>query len=230
MAETVSQMGITNAQVCSRGIERSLFNPERRSKSLRLQWGVTEEHPVFIYVGRLAEEKNVFLALSAFARAQQQVPQAKMVLVGGGPLEKKIASQHSNVILAGVKKGEELATFYASADIFLFPSLTDTFGNVVLEAVASGLAVVSFNVAAAKALLKHETTGMLAPPANENRFCEHAIRLATKPSELSRIRENSKEICKELDWDSIAEQFLDYLITPNTKGGDDEARASLKPV
>ncbi len=230
VADEVAEMGIRNAHVCSRGIDKQLFNSGRRSEALRRVWGAAPDTPVFIYVGRLAQEKNVFLALTAFQRAKEQRSDAKMVLVGGGPLQEKIAQNHPDVILVGVKKGEELAAHYASADVFLFPSMTETFGNVVLEAVASGLVVVSYELAAAKEHLLHNATALLANANDADRFCQHAISLATRPSELQRLRAQAAEVCKNLSWEAIADQFFSYLVSGSKKGGACEIHTRLSPV
>jgi glycosyltransferase involved in cell wall biosynthesis len=230
VAEAITAMGITNARVCSRGIDHKLFNPAYRSEGLRQQWGADSDTPVFIYVGRLASEKNVLLSMAAFSRVRQQVPQARMILVGGGPWQQKIANQYPWVLVTGVKRGTELATYYASADVFLFPSLTETFGNVILEAAASGLAIVSYNIAAAKEHLTHQENALLAEPGDENQFCQFSLDLATRPGELARIRKNTQKFCLSLSWQAIAEQFYNYLILATHEGGINEIRSDSRLV
>ena len=214
-ADALQSMGIKNTRVWSRGVDADLFNPAKRCTALRQQWGADATTPVFIYVGRLANEKNVYLALSAFERAKQQARHTRMVLVGGGPLTEKIKRKHPDVILAGVQKGDALAKHYASADIFLFPSLTDTFGNVVLEAMASGLGIVSFNEAAAKEHLIHDESALLALPGDSNQFCQHALSLAMRPSLLEKLRLNARQRAKVLDWQKLSQQFLNIIIDQN---------------
>jgi len=229
VAKEVSDMGINNARVCSRGVDQQIFNSRRRSACLRHAWGVKGDDPVYLCVGRLAKEKNIELALHAFTRARQQVPGLQMVLVGGGPLAKTIAAQHPQIHLAGIKQGVELATYYASADIFLFPSVTETFGNVLLEAAASGLAIVSYDIAAAKQHFIHRKHACLANPGDEDQFCKLALELASRPTELKRLRTNIGEICPSLQWQTIAKQFRDYLLVA-ANGGKHEAVTGLKSV
>ncbi|WP_020409002.1 glycosyltransferase family 4 protein [Hahella ganghwensis] len=229
-ASALDSMGIKNTCIWSRGVDSNLFNPERRSEARRRQWGADATTPVFIYVGRLANEKNVYLALSAFERAQQQASHTKMVLVGGGPLQEKIARQYPNVILAGVKKGESLAEHYASADIFLFPSLTDTFGNVILEAMASGLGIVSFNEAAARELLHHDESALLAPSGNSDLFCQHALSIAMRPSLLTRLRQNAHQQSIAMDWQPLAQQFAHLLLNQEYQGVSHENAKRLRAV
>ena len=115
-----------------------------RSPELRASWGADDSSPVLLYVGRLASEKNVPLAFRAFEAVRARVPGVRFVVVGDGPLRKKLARAHPEAIFVGPQRGATLAEYYASADVFLFPSLTETFGNVTLEALASGLLVVAF--------------------------------------------------------------------------------------
>ncbi len=229
-ATALDTMGIQNTCVWSRGVDGNLFSPAKRSELRRKQWGADTNTPVFIYVGRLANEKNIYLALSAFERAQQQASHAKMVLVGGGPLLEKIARMYPNVILAGVQKGEALAEHYASADIFLFPSLTDTFGNVVLEAMASGLGIVSFNEAAAREHLHHDESALLAPSGNSDLFCQHALSLAMRPSLLTRLRTKAYQQSKSMDWQQLAVQFANLLLDQDYQGAPHENAKRLRAV
>ena len=118
-----------------------------------------------LYVGRLAPEKNLNLAIQAYRAMQQSntTTTLKFILVGDGPLSTRLQKDHPDLVSCGVQTGEQLAAYYASADIFLFPSHTETFGNVTLEAMASGLAVVAYDYAAAKMHITHNKTGVLVP-------------------------------------------------------------------
>jgi glycosyltransferase involved in cell wall biosynthesis len=134
LAEHLRESGFRNICVLSRGIDTQLFSPRRRSQALRRHWQVDPQEPVVLYVGRLAAEKNLPLALAAFKAIRKACPQARSVLVGDGPLAAKLRVQEPEAIFCGMRSGKELAAHYASADLFLFPSLTETFGNVILEA------------------------------------------------------------------------------------------------
>ena len=140
--------GYRGLEVVARGVDTRLFDPVRRSAALRRQWGAGEDDPVAIYVGRIAPEKNLPLVLSAFAAMRQRAPRARLVLVGDGPARAQLQRQHPEHVFAGMRVHEDLACHYASGDVFLFPSVTETFGNVTVEAMASGLAVVAFDYAA----------------------------------------------------------------------------------
>lgn len=232
-AETVSQlrgMGIKRTAVWSRGVDCERFTPSRRDPALRAQWGVKPEQPVFLYVGRIAAEKNIELAIRAFYRAQSVEPQARMVLVGDGPMTQSLKEQHPDLIFAGVQTGETLAAHYASSDIFLFPSLTDTFGNVVLEAMASGLALVSFQLAAAGEHLEHEMSGMLATPGDGDEYCRHAISLALRPRLKTKLAKASLEKARELNWPQIIDSFQNLLVTTSQEDIPHELFTRRHPV
>src|SRR5439155_728251 len=159
----LNALGFTNLSVLGRGVDSGLFTPERRCAALRAAWGVSEHDTVALYVGRIAPEKNLELAVEAY-RAMQRVGGARrFVLVGDGPQRAALQKRHPDLVFCGAIIGEQLAAHYASADVFLFPSETETFGNVVLEAMASGLALVAYDYAAARMHVTHGETGVLIP-------------------------------------------------------------------
>ena len=119
----------------------------------------------------------------------QQVRGAlRFVVVGDGPLGPALTRAHPDLVFRGFRTGDDLAAHYASADIFLFPSETETFGNVTLEAMASGLAVVAYDDAAARVHVEHGVTGALARPGDGRRFIEAAVALARTPESLPAMR------------------------------------------
>ncbi|MCE9569557.1 MAG: glycosyltransferase family 1 protein, partial [Rhodocyclales bacterium] len=139
--------GYRGVRVVARGVDTRLFNPARRSDALRSSWNAAGDDLVVAHVGRLAPEKNLSLVLSTFEAIHRYAPRARLLLVGDGPLRRKLEKAHPQHIFAGMRHGEDLATHYASADLFLFPSMTETYGNVTLEALASGLPVVAYRMA-----------------------------------------------------------------------------------
>jgi glycosyltransferase involved in cell wall biosynthesis len=163
LRDRLQTIGLKNVSVIGRGIDNRLFTPKRRSSALRRMWRASRSDLVVLYVGRIAPEKNLGLAIESY-RAMQRVNNAvKFVIVGDGPLRAALQKKHPDLIFCGVHTGEELAKRYASADVFLFPSETETFGNVTLEAMASGLGVVAYDYAAARMHITHGATGVLAP-------------------------------------------------------------------
>jgi glycosyltransferase involved in cell wall biosynthesis len=163
--------GFDNVRLWPRGIQADLFNPAQRKEELRrTQWNVSPEQIVISYVGRISHEKNIGLLIEAFrglsSTAQalhSSFPGCKLVLVGDGParaeLEREADREGLGIQFLGYKSGLDLAEAYASSDIFAFPSHSETFGNVVLEALASGLPVVGLHAEGVCDLVQHGATG-----------------------------------------------------------------------
>jgi glycosyltransferase involved in cell wall biosynthesis len=212
LSDALTQQGFRNVGVLSRGVDTRLFHPGRRCATLRSYWGAQENDPVAIVVGRLAPEKNLGLALKAFSDLRSIHPRTRMVFVGDGPLRKPLERRHPDCHFAGNRHGEDLATHYASADLFLFPSLTETFGNVVTEALASGLPVVAYDCAAAADLIVNGQNGFLAPPGNAASFIAAAVQVMETNSPW---RQTCPASVRHLDWERIYntyEALLDELI------------------
>jgi len=175
-------MGITHARLLRRAVDTQLFHPNRRDEALRASWGVDAVTPVMLYVGRIAPEKNLELAVQAFRAIRQQVPRARYVWVGDGPARAALQAAHPDFIFAGVQRGEALARHYASADLFPFPSLSETFGNVIIEALAAGLPVVAYAEGAAREHLADGVNGYCIASGNAAAFIGAAAKLAGNPA------------------------------------------------
>lgn len=201
--------GYRAVDVVARGVDTRLFNPSRRSDSLRGSWGAGNDDPVITYVGRLAPEKNVDLVLQAYAAIRRERVNARLLLVGDGPARVQIDSRKTDgVIFAGMRVGEDLACHYASADLFLFASETETFGNVTAEALASGLPVVAFDYAAAAELVRHGDNGLLATPANTTEFIAHAV-AGANPQMHTRLRNAAAASVAHLDWAVVVARLVE---------------------
>lgn len=211
MVAELKARGYNNVTLMSRGVETEQFSPEKRSQELRASWGVEPGTLVAVHVGRLAKEKNIALVISAFRAIAARVPGAKMVFVGDGPLRKQVEMSCPQAIFAGVRKGEDLAMHYASGDLFLFPSLTETFGNVVPEALASGLAVLSYEHAAAKELITNGLNGVLVASAEELDFVDAAVALALDSAKLERVRRAAPASVAHVGWDAVYDSFVETL-------------------
>lgn len=209
--DELADQGFQNVGVLSRGVDSERFHPHHRRNELRRQWGVGENDLVLLCVGRIAAEKNLALALEAHRRLLELDNRIKLVLVGDGPELPHIRQHHPDVICCGMKRGQELAEHYASGDIFLFTSKTDTFGNVLTEAMASGLAVVSFDCAGAHEHIVHGETGMLAPLAEDSTWLQRLDTLIDSPHLLARIRQQAREYAEGLSWNRIVDDFIQRL-------------------
>jgi glycosyltransferase involved in cell wall biosynthesis len=199
--------GFDAVDVVARGVDPHHFSPVWRDDALRREWGAGEHDPVLIHVGRLAAEKNVGLALRSFEHLRAQHPNARMVVVGDGPQRARLQAAHPGVRFAGTLRGDELARHYASADLFLFPSQTETFGNVTLEALASGLAVVAFPLAAAQDHLRDGHNGLLARDLSAPAFTVAALRALAHGSPDSALRQQARTTALALDWTSVLGRF-----------------------
>ncbi len=211
LREELAAEGYRSLEVVARGVDTELFNPARRDATLRARWGANEADPVALYVGRLAPEKNLPLVMRAFAALREVSPRARLVLVGDGPLRGELARTHREAVFAGMRTGVDLATHYASADVFLFPSLTETFGNVTLEAMASGLAVLAYDYAAARELITDGVNGLVAPFDDAGAFCARARTLADRARRHA-LGRAARERALAMDWRVIHDQFEAALI------------------
>ena len=208
----LGRKGFERLAVVGRGVDTQRFSPDHRSKTLRTEWGAGRDTPVVLYVGRLAAEKNVPLALRAFDAIRTAHPQAQMVVVGDGPMRRRWEDDHPAVRFVGPLRDEALARAYASADIFLFPSLSDTFGNVVLEALASGLAVVAYDTGAAGEHIDDCDSGLLVRPGDEAGFVAAARSLAAQQAELGWMRNAARQAALNATWAAVLDRFEAHLM------------------
>jgi glycosyltransferase involved in cell wall biosynthesis len=208
LASQLSQQGFERLQVVGRGVDTSRFSPVWRDTELRRSWGAHDKSPVLLYVGRLAREKNIELALDCFEDLRTENPQLKMVVVGDGPLREKLQTSYPAVHFAGSRRGDELPRYYASADVFLFPSLTEIFGNVTLEALATGMAVVAFDTAAAALHVPHGSNGWLVPVnAGKAEFLKMVKTALPSAVWGHLLRRNARATALTVDWESILQRF-----------------------
>lgn len=196
-----------NVEVLGRGVDSRRFSPQHRSDELRKSWGLGRNGQAVIYVGRLAAEKNLPLAVHAFRAMREANPHLRLIIVGDGPFYQDIYANEPDVIFCGTQTGERLAEHYASADIFLFPSETETFGNVTLEAMASGLAVVAFDYAAAHMHIEHLQQGLLAPFGDHDAFIRAARELVGNEALIAALRAAARRRAQRLDWQGVADRF-----------------------
>lgn len=236
LVHELGALGYRNLEVVSRGVDTELFHPGRRSMQLRTTWGAAPDDLVVGYVGRLAAEKNLDLVLAAFAAIKRSTPGARLVFVGEGPLGKPLSVQHPEHIFAGLRRGVSLAMHYASLDIFLFPSLTETFGNVTTEALASGLGVVAYDCAAAADLIEDGVNGRLVAsgksgePDESKAFILAAVALATDRDVLAQMRSRAAASVAHLDWEHVHDHFvatLQKMISPQKEKDDAEGIAAF---
>jgi glycosyltransferase involved in cell wall biosynthesis len=209
----LAALGFRGLRVVARGVDTALFDPARRSEELRARWGAGPSDPVLLHVGRIAPEKNLEALAAAFIAAKAVAPRARLVLVGDGPARKALQERCPGAVFAGLRRGEDLAAHYASGDVFLFPSLTETFGNVTLEALASGLAVVAYDYAAARELIEDGRNG-LAPAFDDTPgFVLAAARLAGDAVRARALGGAARASALALDWARVGQKLEAILLS-----------------
>jgi glycosyltransferase involved in cell wall biosynthesis len=207
LAERLTDAGFERLKVVARGVDSGLFDPALRDPSLRAAWGVQPQTPVMLCVGRLAKEKNLPLLIRGYAQAKLIRPDLRLVLVGDGPMRAELETLAPDAIFTGSLNREVLARHYASADIFGFPSQSETFGNVVLEAMASGLAVVAFDYAAAQENIEHSRNGLLVRVDDDEGFVQGLIDLSKNDTLQTQLRSAARAKALGCDWQSIITQI-----------------------
>lgn len=198
--------GFENLRVVARGVDTQLFHPGQRDESLRISWGADAQSMVLLSVGRLAPEKNLDLIVKTYLALKKSGRQVKLVLAGDGPYRSHLQTQCPDAIFTGMCTHAQLAVLYASADLFLFPSLTETFGNVTLEALASGTPVLAFDCAAAGELVQDGQNGWLVQGDDAQRYVLKALEVTQKRETLTQARAMTQTSVAQLDWQQIANQ------------------------
>ncbi len=205
--EDLERHGYRNLRILPRGVDTRLFNPERRSEELRQAWSLAAWDTAVLYVGRMAPEKNLALAIETFEAMRRVERRLRFILVGDGPLRGQIEREHPDYVFAGRRHGEDLAAHYATGDILLFPSLTETFGNVTLEGLASGLTVVAYDDAAARVLIRDQENGLLAERGDKGDFIAHALLAITAPGLAARCGAEAARTAASQSWDVVGALF-----------------------
>jgi glycosyltransferase involved in cell wall biosynthesis len=205
----LAEQGYRNVEIWSRGIDTQQFHPGLRDNGLRRSHGLEENDILLLYVGRLAPEKGLPTLLDVFERLPASLTETRRIrlaLVGGGPMASTLQARHLNdVHLAGFQEGTSLARWFASADVFVFPSLSETFGNVVLEAQASGLATVGFDCPTLRERIDSGVDGLLVP--DRDGFARAVEQLCRDHEFRRRVGLAARARALRQDWDSIFDEL-----------------------
>jgi glycosyltransferase involved in cell wall biosynthesis len=207
LAGELNDLGVNDVRVLRRAVDTHRFHPDHRDEALRESWGAGPDTPVVLSVGRVAPEKNLDVVIDAYRALLRRVPDARCVIVGDGPGRAALEAAHPDVIFAGTRCGPELAAYYASADVFVFPSLTETFGNVVLEAMASGVPVVAYAEAAAREYIRNGQNGIRVAPGNEGGLVERAAALGADPTVRAAMGRAARASVASLSPESVVNEF-----------------------
>ena len=200
--DKLAAAGFSKVGILGRGVDTELFSPAGRCDALRHEMGVTGENPIALVVSRVSSEKNIGLAIRAFTRMRQSCPDMVCIVVGDGPARPTLMRNHPDVKFPGYLTDVKLAACYASADILLFPSETETFGNVLIEGMASGLAVLSYDYAAAAWHGKDGVNLLKVRKGDEAAFLDASVRLLD-PSTRNTLSAGALQTAAGLGWFGI---------------------------
>ena len=206
--DTLHRQSIQRLQLWSRGVDCQMYNPDKRTDQWRERYNIGDRM-ILLYVGRIAPEKDID-TLASIMQGLPSTIQDKVhwLIVGDGPLYGQLQEQAPfNVTFTGYKQGEELTQIYASADLFVFPSSTETFGNVALEAMASGLAVVGARAGGILDTVEDQQNGILCAPREAASFIQAIIELVNSPERLAQYRNVARATALDRTWHSIFDQL-----------------------
>jgi glycosyltransferase involved in cell wall biosynthesis len=192
-------------RILPRGLDTALFHPSRRENAYWMQRGIPKGTTVLLYVGRISKEKDLDVIVTAWRKLRG--PDRALVFVGDGPHLAELRGLAPDAVFTGTLAGLELARAFAAADIFLFPSTTDTFGNVVLEALASGLPVVVSDRGGPKDLIEHEVTGFVTRALDADDFCNAVERLLVEPELRRTMSAAAHRAVQNRDWKEAGRTF-----------------------
>ena len=222
----LEKKGIKNLELWSRGVDTTLYSCQKRKEELREHWRARDK-VVLLYVGRLAPEKNLNLLFSVYRELLSSYQdKIHLVVTGDGPMYKVLKEEGSeNITFTGYKKDSELAEIYASSDIFVFPSCTETFGNVVLEAMASGLPVVAMKAGGVKESILPGVNGFLCDPHSEEDFAKAVIQLIDNENLRISMGREARALALSKSWPNVFNLLLESYGRVIGKNGELEKSA-----
>lgn len=206
LQQQLQTAGFDNLHVVARGVDTHVFHPDKRQALLRDQWQADEQTLVLLSVGRLAPEKNLDLIVNTYKALQKSNRRVKLVFAGDGPYRNKLQLDCPDAVFMGMLQQDQLAGVYASADLFLFTSVTETFGNVTLEALACGTPVLAFDCAAASDLINDGHNGWLVQGEDPQRYVLKALAITERPDSVKQARQKAHDSIQNWDWPQIAGQ------------------------
>jgi glycosyltransferase involved in cell wall biosynthesis len=194
-------------KIFPRGLDTELFHPARREPAFFEKFGARNGQVRLLYVGRISREKDLDLLAAAYRRLRDDGLPIQLYIVGHGPYSKAFAKSLPEAFFTGYLTGRELATAYASADVFAFPSTTDTFGNVILEAQACGLPVVVSDSGGPKELVEHKSNGLITKSHDVEDFTRAIRTLVTDSALRVRMGESARNSVNDRSWPSAFSKF-----------------------
>lgn len=210
IADEMRDAGLaTEISVWGRGVDRTIFTPRRRDMEWRRSHGYADDDVVVLFFGRLVREKGLDVFADVIDAARAMGCRLRPLVVGDGPGRAEFARRLSNVNFVGHLAGGELGRAVASADILLNPSVTEAFGNVTLEAMAAGLAIVSADVPSARSLVENGRTGLLVPARDVGAYAAAIERLTRIPMDRARLAKAAVAEAGRYEWNATLQAVLD---------------------
>lgn len=210
MARSLAAFGVAPERIhlWGRGVDRSIFAPERRSQEWRRGHGYRADEPVVLFFGRLVQEKGLDMFAASVAELRARGLPVRPLVVGDGPARGWLRQRLGEAVFTGHLDGEALGRAVASADVLVNPSVTEAFGNVNLEAMAAGLAVVSADVPSASALIEHERQGLLVEPKNPGAYADAVETLIRHPARRARLGAAAAAASLAYNWPDILDSVI----------------------
>ncbi|TYP92649.1 Glycosyltransferase involved in cell wall bisynthesis [Fodinibius salinus] len=224
MANELNEEGIDEGiRIWARGVNTDQFSPDFRDMEWRRSVGFDDDDRVVTFVSRLVWEKNLQTFVDTVKKLQQTHQNIKPMIVGDGPALKELEHMLTDAHFTGFITGDELSRAYASSDVFLFPSETETFGNVTLEAMSSGLPCVVADATGSRSLVESGVNGFLAPPRDTEVFAECIEKIVEDDELATEMGEAARQKALAYSWDNVNGKLLD-----NYREALDEPRPALK--
>lgn len=208
MADQLKSEGIMgDLRIWSRGVETQLFSPQKRDMAWRKENGIEDDEIVVTFVSRLVWEKDLQTVIDTLKKVIDK-PKIRVMIVGDGPARKEMQYMLRKAFFTGFLEGENLAQAYASSDVFFFPSDTETFGNVTLEAMASGLPAVVADATGSKSLVESGVNGFLSAPKRTEEFAECIMKIVNDSELRTKMAQVARQKALAYDWNNINEGLL----------------------
>lgn len=214
LANQLANKGFKNTEVFGRGVNLDSFNPRLRNQQLRKKWGASDDSLVIVHVSRLAAEKNYELLLRCYQEILKELPDTQLVIVGSGPMDHALKKMFPKGIFTGpisLENRKSLGEIYASADLFLYPSTSETYGNVLTESMACGNAVVAYDYAAAAMHIKTEHNGIAIPLDQEDAFIQASLQIAKNREQRQRLGKEAVKTAANFEWTPVIERYEELL-------------------
>src|SRR5437763_3264290 len=187
-------------EILPRGLDNELFHPARRDCAFFEKFGASNGEVRLLYVGRISREKDLDLLADGYRRLRKEALPVQLFVVGHGPYSEALAKSLPEAFFPGYRRGKELATAYASADVFVFPSTTDTFGNVIIEAQASGLPVIVSDAGGPKELVTENENGLITKSHDAEDLARAIRQLVVDPASRQAMGCRARESVADRTW------------------------------